>query len=620
MPQPRLASNPQTRFQFEGFIAPTIQAVTQNWLLSAPVSNPAILEMFSDRDLLPYRDQMPWAGEFAGKYLTAAVQVFRVNHDPQLYQSITEFVQHLLARQDSDGYLGPWPKDARLKNFSSHHGKEGYPTWDTWGHYHIIIGLILWHEVSGDQQAVDAACRIADLICRMYLGRLNQLVQTGSSEMNLAPVHALAKLYRITGEANYLAMAEQIVAEFGFQENGQYLAGNYLAEALSGKDFYQFPRPRWESLHPIMGLAELYWATDNSDDRLAFERIWRSIQRTDRHNNGGFSSGEQATGNPFDPHTIETCCTIAWMALSVEMLKLTADSHIADELELSLFNSVLGMHSPSGRWSSFTTPMDGIRCASAHQIVFQARPGSPELNCCSVNSPRGLGLLSEWAILTGTDGIYLNFYGSGISKTTLEDGTDVSIEMKTDYPLSGKVRIDVQHNAPNNLRLFLRIPAWSNNTTVEVNGGALAGSEAGTYLPLQLNALVHHQIELQIDMTPRFWQGERECQGLTSVYHGPILLAFDPRYNREYLQKATAGNQLVHQIKTFGADPLQIFTRELALPALDFSHFQLTSVAWEDWLPPRLLFEAPIQAGGCIRLCDFSSAGVTGTLYRTWLP
>ena len=54
--------------------------------------------------------------------------------------------------------------------------------------------------------------------------------------------------------------------------------------------------------------------------------------------------------------------------------------------------------------------MDGVRKASAHEIVFQAREGSPELNCCSVNAPRGIGMLSDWAVMVDDDGYVLNFY------------------------------------------------------------------------------------------------------------------------------------------------------------------------------------------------------------------
>ena len=47
--------------------------------------------------------------------------------------------------------------------------------------------------------------------------------------------------------------------------------------------------------------------------------------------------------------------------------------------------------------------MDGVREATAHQIVFQAREGTPELNCCRVNSARGFGMISDWALMRGGD-------------------------------------------------------------------------------------------------------------------------------------------------------------------------------------------------------------------------
>src|SRR4030095_7136163 len=132
----------------------------------------------------------------------------------------------------------------------------------------------------------------------------------------------------------------------------------------SGQEFFETPKPRWESLHPILGLAELYTITGEERFRQAFEHWWWSIVKLDRHNNGGFSSGEQAQGNPYHPGAIETCCTIAWMAMSVEMLRLTGNSIVADELEMSTLHSVVRLHSPTGRWVTYNTPMDGRRIPS----------------------------------------------------------------------------------------------------------------------------------------------------------------------------------------------------------------------------------------------------------------
>src|SRR4030095_13082237 len=111
----------------------------------------------------------------------------------------------------------------------------------------------------------------------------------------------------------YLELAKQIVEEF--QEKG---AGDYVRTALAGKEFFQGPKHRWASLHPILGLAELHLPTGDENARKAFEQIWWSICRYDRHNTGGFSSGEQAKGDPYDKGAIETFCTRAWVAVSVE--------------------------------------------------------------------------------------------------------------------------------------------------------------------------------------------------------------------------------------------------------------------------------------------------------------
>ena len=52
---------------------------------------------------------------------------------------------------------------------------------------------------------------------------------------------------------------------------------DYLQQALLGREFYETPKPRWESLHPIMALVELYWITGDDEYRKAFEQIWWSI-------------------------------------------------------------------------------------------------------------------------------------------------------------------------------------------------------------------------------------------------------------------------------------------------------------------------------------------------------
>ena len=589
-----------TKFQIGGRVQQYLSGVTEQWLKVAPVSNPAILEMFRDRDRRPLRDLVPWAGEFAGKYLVSAVQVWRVTDDESLKRDIADFVQRLVALQAEDGYLGPWPTESRLTGRAPNAGPRGGDTWDAWGHYHVMMGLLFWHEDTGDAAALSCARRIGDLFCSKF--ETTRLVDTGSTEMNLAPIHSLCVLHRRTGEKRYLRLAWKICDEFAARSpDGKPLAGDYLNAALAGMEFYQMPKPRWESLHPIMGLAELFQITGEEKYRRAFEHIWWSIDKLDRHNNGGFSSGEQAQGNPYHKGAIETCCTIAWCALSVEMLRLTENSIVADELELSTLNSVLGLHSPNGRWVTYNTPMDGVRKASAHDIVFQARAGSPELNCCSVNGARGLGLISDWALMSSGNNLVLNWYGPstitarlGVEPSGSKDATSptVAITQETGYPHDNHIRLHVAPSRRSRFALQLRIPHWSRATRVALNGKVVDGVAPGTYLTLDRTWRRGDVVDVDLDFSFHYWRGERECAGQVSIYRGPLLLAYDRRFN--------------------AMDPDRI-------PPLDAAGLTGRAIAPTDWLPPMLLLEFIAADGQILRLCDFASAGVGGSPYRSWL-
>ena len=530
-------------YRMGGVLGDYLDSVSEQWLKPAPRSNPALVEMFRDRDRRPLRDLTMFAGEYAGKYLTGAVQVLRLTGDAELRRTIADVVRALVSCQGEDGYLGPWPSECGLTNRAPNSmfgaplwtPREGGDTWDAWGHYHLMLGLLLWHEDSGDDAALWAARRMGDLLCRRYLGQVSpRLVDTGWPQVNLAPAHSLALLYRTTGEARYLRLAEQLVAEFGARgDGGAPLAGDYLEGTLAGREFFELASPRWEGLHPIMALAELAAITGSRAYRDAFERIWRSIAAADRRNSGAFGSVEQATGDPYALGAVETCCTVAWIALSVEMLRLTGDPCVADELELSTLNAVLAYHSVSGRWVTYDTPDDGTRLA-AHAInSWQSRPGSPELNCCSVNGARGLGMVSDWALMRDEDGLVLNWYGPSEITAPLDGGVTVTLRQTTDYPRGGRVELRVAPSSPASFCLKLRIPRWSAATGVTVNGDPVSAADVrpGTYLPLQRAWQDGDTVVIGLDLGIHLWSGHNARAGLTSLYRGPILLAFDGRHN-----------------------------------------------------------------------------------------
>ena len=592
-------SLPQSHFKFTGPVGERVQANVDNWLLRAPQANPGMLEMFRGRDRQPLPQLVPWAGEFVGKYLISAVQALRMTDDPRLFQQVSNVVRAFIATQADDGYLGPFPKDiCLLKN------------WDLWGHYHALQALALWHQHTGDPAALAAARRAADLVCKTYLDTGRRVFDAGDSEMNMAILTGMAMMYRLTGEPRYLRMAREV-------EQDWERAGDYLRAGLDGREYFQGPKPRWESLHDLQGLVELWRITGEVKYRDAFIHHWRSIRRWDRRNTGAFSSGEQATGNPFAPTAIETCCTVAWMALTIDYLKLTGDPLAADELELSTLNGGLGAQHPSGRWWTYNTPMDGVREASAHTIVFQSRAGTPELNCCSVNAPRVLGALSEWAVMTEDNGLVVNSYlpgefasvgqASRLSPSSKKSETgatpvlreNIRLRLDRDYPRANSQRVVVTQSGNREWTLRLRIPRWSKQTAVKANfKDVTASAEAGTYLEIRRRWKAGDEVSLQFDFALRAVAGANETAGKVSLYRGPQLLAYDQTVN------------------PFDADkipPVNLARLGEAWTVMSpSSQSPMSSPSW-------LQVELPTEHGN-VRLVDFANAGRNGTQYRSWLP
>lgn len=572
-------------FAFEGLMGARIEANMRQWLLTTPASNPALLQMFRDRDRLPPRNLVPWAGEFAGKYLISAVQSLRLTSERALRVTLKAFVTDLISTQRADGYLGPFPVSE---------GMMGPGRWDLWGQYHVMLGLYLYYQETADKAAYAACCRCADLFCRTFVTGGKRVIQAGSEEMNEACIHLFTLLYQDKGEPRYLQMAREIETDWATPPSG-----DYVRAALADKSFFQIPKPRWESLHSVQAIAELYFITGDTKYRQAFVQLWSSIQEGDRHNTGGFSSGEQATGNPYDPRPIETCCTIAWMALTLDYLRLTGESRAADELELSTWNAMLGAQNASGRWWTYNTPMDGERKAATQDIVFQARAGSSELNCCSVNGPRGLGILGDWAVMQARDGIELNYYGPSSFSVELPSRRKVRLIQQTTYPHDGLIHLTVTPDMPERFTLHARIPGWSRRTQVTVNGQLQENVRSGSYVRLDRLWQAGDKVEIVLDMSPWMWVGEREAKGKISLYHGPLLMAYDPRFDRY--------------------DPTHLPTLDLNM-APKIGDGKNPHPALGSGELPQILVTFPTTDGSTITLCDFASAGAGGNQYVSWLP
>ena len=577
--------------RIHGTVGRRLKSMVEQWLLTVPLSNPAIIDAYRTRNRTPLRELVPWEGEFAGKYLTGLVETYRLLPTKRLRGQITDFVAYLVSFQDDDGYLAPWPDSCKLTgkapNVRKVPGEKEGETWEGWGFYHILIGLLGWHDVHNDQEALEAACKLGDLIVRKRPAKGRDLSDLGPPEKSLSLMHAFCLLYEVTGSKRYLDMARQ--ARRG-DDPGE--CADWPEGILNDLPLFRTEHPRWESLHMLQSLPILYYATGRERYRSAFEHAWWNLVRYDVHNTGGFSTDENAVGSPYREGSIESCATVAFMALSVDMLHMTGDSVVADQLEISFLNTVLAMNAIAGSWWAYSVPMAGQRKAFAIDNLFiQGRAGSPQLNCCATNGPRGFGLLGRFAALRTPDGIAVNFYGPSEITAKLANGSVVSLRQTTRYPIGNRVKIRISTESRGSFSISLRIPYWSVNTAVYLNGVPVENVRSAEYLTLTRTWAHDDEIRISFDFSLHYWMGEEHLAGRCSIYRGPLLLARDDYFDNGDSQ---------------------------SIPKFDANHMKGRAAVAEAWLQPQVLLEYESTSHDRVRLCDFASAGSTGGTYQTW--
>lgn len=574
---------PPGSVRFRGWVGEAIATCKTGRLFGQRL--PDLVGPFAVRE----EDRM-WRCEFWGKWFTSAALAYRYEADPRLRAVLDEAVKGLLATQTPDGGITTYKPAAEFSN------------WDTWGRKYTLLGLLAYHDLTGDAKVLDAAQRHADRVLDFFgPGKADIATNgwwTGMAASSI--LEPMVLLHRRTGEERYLRFAEYIVRSW----EGPRGPG-LVRKALDGVPvFKMFPGPdpsqkgymsggsskAYEMMSCYEGLAELYRVTGDPRFLEAPRKVFAGIRDTEITLIGSGSSwerwcnGRARQAEPV-PEWMETCVTVTWIKFAAQMLRLTGDPLYADEIERSAWNPLLAAQKDDGTWWCHYNPLEGHREPAPEQCNLHQ-------NCCVANGPRALMLLPALAVMGSRDGPVVNFYEPATATFP-----EARITIDSDYPRVGPVLITVHPPAPTNFTLSLRIPAWSRSTRLEVNGEPVAGVKAGSYARLTRTWTGRDHVRLTLDFT--VWrETDPGGSGRVALTRGPVVFALDRR-----VTKPAAGRGIV----VAGADGS---VRAVA--------------AKVDGV--RMALDVPFEADGrrlMLRFCDYASAGHTwaeDSALRVWLP
>jgi DUF1680 family protein len=193
-------------------------------------------------------------------------------------------------------------------------------------------------------------------------------------------------------------------------------------------------------------------------------------------------------------------------------------------MERALYNGINAGMSLSGNMYCYRNPL-----ASAGEKIRNPWYGTL---CCPPNLQRTFMSLGGYFYSTSKDdGLWLHFYDNHQLDWRLSSGAPIKAEMKTGMPWQGDVRLTLAPQAAIAMTLNLRIPEWSPQTKVAINGVPFAGKvEPNTYLAIKRTWKPGDVVTLAFDMTPkRIAANPRvpETYGKVSIQRGPFLYCLE---------------------------------------------------------------------------------------------
>lgn len=493
------------------------------------------------------------------KWLEAAIARLETDPDPELAARIEGIAELIASVQREDGYLHT-PTIISTRNHEDALALADRFHFETYNLGHLITAGVRHYEVTGSTTLLDVARKAAGFLEDLATNKPLELARSA-----ICPSHymAVVELYRATGDEQYLRLAESFV-----RVRDEFQGGDDNQDRLPVREQTVVAGHAVRANYLYAGLADLVAETGDTELEAVLEKLWRDVIDTKLYITGGCGAlydGASPDGSPWQdqisrvhqaygrayqlPHTTahnESCANIGMIFWSERMLSLTADAQYADVIEQISFNSLLSSISLAGSEYFYTNPLRQVR-----DLPYPLRrPGDTALHptpppppsderlresylscfCCPPNIARTLARFHERAASLADDGLYVHLYGGSDLDVATDDGRTLALREDGDYPWGEVIRFTVASASGGGIPLRLRIPGWSTDASLTVNGETVAVSAPGTYTALDREWHEGDVIELTLPMPVRVLRAHRlaeEATNQVAVRRGPVVYCLE---------------------------------------------------------------------------------------------
>jgi uncharacterized protein len=405
------------------------------------------------------------------KAMEAAAYALRADPDKVLREKLDELVALVGKAQDTDGYLFT-TRTIDPKNPAPGAGAERWSnlrvSHELYNVGHMYEAAAAHYITTGDRSFLDIATKNADLLVRTF-GPGKRRAFPGHQEVEIG----LCKLYRVTGNRQYLDLARFFLDERGHYHGGETYPADSPFVIYNSEEYLQNHKPVVEQAEAVghavratymySGMADVSVLGGWPEYAAASDRLWDNVAGKKLYITGGIgSAGEyEAFGADYElPNAhayAETCASIGNALWNQRLFQLHGDAKYIDVLERILYNGLISGVSPSGDRFFYQNPLES---AGKYE-----RSAWFEVACCPANVARFLPTLPGHIYAAGGDTLYINLFAAGSAKVDLA-GRSVYLIQETKYPWEGTVKILVNARPGGTFAIKLRIPGWAQNKPV----------------------------------------------------------------------------------------------------------------------------------------------------------
>ena len=452
---------------------------------------------------------------------------------------IDELVDCMEKAQRDDGYLNSTHQQIDPHLIFQNRGRH-----ELYCAGHLMEAAIAYHKASGKDKLLKIMEKYAECINNAFIVEKSAAFTTpGHEEIELA----LIKLYHHTGKKLYLDMADYFLKQRG--NTGESKNSRYAQDDTNIYGLEEANGHCVRALYLYSGIADI--AEETSDEKLFdnLKTVFSDITERKMYITGGVGStrrGESFT-IPYDlpPRTAynESCCAIALMMFAARMRKHEKRVEYGHLMERVLYNSMLSSTSIDGKSFFYENPLEialeeygrevGVQESERETLPITNRVEVFNCSCCPPNINRFFGEFASYLLVEDEKMLTVEQFVSLNADTKFG-----KISINENYAIDGKAKI--YSNTYTSNTICFRIPEWSENMTVKLNGAECNVKTVDGYAYVDVSN--EFAIEIDFGIAPKFVSANplvRSAVGRIALTYGPIVYCLEGADNGNRLNQIT---------------------------------------------------------------------------------